>query len=140
MNILVIGGGGREHALVRAIRRNPNVKRLWCAPGNAGIARDADCPNLDVNDEAAVLSWVRRNKIDLTVIGPEKPLTTGLSDKLEQEGFRVFGPSRSAAEIESSKVFSKEFMARHDIPTADFEVFDSARSAMIFEARSSSRR
>ena len=129
MNILVIGGGGREHALVRSIRRSSNVKRVWCAPGNAGISRDADCPNLDVDDPAAVLAWVRRNKIDLTVIGPEKPLTMGLSDKLEQEGYRVFGPSLAAAEIESSKVFAKEFMARHEIPTAGFEVFDAARAA-----------
>ena len=129
MNILVIGGGGREHALVRSIRRSSIVKRVWCAPGNAGIARDADCPTLDVEDQATFLRWIRRNKIDLTVIGPEKPLTMGLSDKMEQEGFRVFGPSMAAAEIESSKVFAKEFMARHEIPTADFQVFESARAA-----------
>jgi phosphoribosylamine--glycine ligase len=129
LNILVIGGGGREHALVRAIRKNPGVKRVFCAPGNAGISREADCPNLQVDDIAAVVTWIRRNHIDLTVIGPEKPLTTGLSDRLEQDGYRVFGPSLSAAEIESSKVFSKEFMARHDIPTAPFEVFSSARAA-----------
>jgi phosphoribosylamine--glycine ligase len=129
LNILVIGGGGREHALVRAIRRNPDAERVFCAPGNAGIAREADCPNLQVEDISAVVTWIRRNHIDLTVIGPEKPLTTGLSDRLEQDGYRVFGPSRSAAEIESSKVFAKEFMARHEIPTASFDVFSSARAA-----------
>ncbi|MCZ6832235.1 MAG: phosphoribosylamine--glycine ligase, partial [Acidobacteria bacterium] len=129
MNILVIGGGGREHALVRSIRRSSIVKRVWCTPGNAGIARDADCPTLDVEDQATFLRWIRRNKIDLTVIGPEKPLTMGLSDKMEQEGYRVFGPSMAAAEIESSKVFAKEFMARHEIPTADFQIFESARAA-----------
>ncbi len=129
MNVLVIGGGGREHALVRTLRKSPGVQRLFCAPANAGIAREADCPNLQVEDISAVLSWVKRHHIDLTVIGPEKPLTLGLSDRLEQEGFRVFGPSRSATEIESSKVFAKEFMARHEIPTAPFEVFTSARAA-----------
>ena len=129
MKVLVIGGGGREHALVRALRRSPLLRRVACAPGNAGIAREADCPALDVNDPAAVLAYVRRNSVDLTVIGPERPLTLGLADRLEQEGHRVFGPSRSAAEIESSKVFAKQFMARHDVPTASFEAFDTARAA-----------
>ena len=129
MKVLVIGGGGREHALVRALRRSPLLRRVACAPGNAGIAREADCPALDVLDPAAVLAYVRRNSVDLTVIGPEKPLTLGLADRLEQEGHRVFGPSRSAAEIESSKVFAKQFMARHEVPTAAFETFDTARAA-----------
>lgn len=129
MKVLVIGGGGREHALVRAIRKNPDVERLWCAPGNAGIKNDADLPHLDITDNAAVQNWIRRNGVDLTVIGPEGPLTAGLSDQLEQEGYRVFGPSKAAAEIESSKVFAKEFMARHDIPTAAFETFDAPRAA-----------
>ncbi|MFQ5671132.1 MAG: phosphoribosylamine--glycine ligase [Acidobacteriota bacterium] len=129
MNVLIIGGGGREHALVQAVRRNPAVQRLYCAPGNAGIAREADCPNLKIGDPSAVLAYVRRNHVDLTIIGPEMPLTLGLSDLLEQESYRVFGPSRAAAEIESSKVFAKQFMADHDIPTAPFQVFSSARAA-----------
>ncbi|MFQ5718310.1 MAG: phosphoribosylamine--glycine ligase [Acidobacteriota bacterium] len=129
MKVLVIGGGGREHALVRSIRKNPDIERLWCAPGNAGIKQDAVLPGLDVTDVGAVLAWVRRNGVDLTIVGPEKPLTLGLTDRLEQEGHRVFGPSRAAAEIETSKVFAKEFMARHDIPTASFETFAAARAA-----------
>ena len=130
MKILVIGGGGREHALVWKLRQSPRVERIWCAPGNGGIAQDAECRAVDVKDVGAILSLAERLKPDLTVVGPELPLVLGVADEFERRGMRVIGPSKQAAQLEGSKVFAKEFMERHGIPTASvYGVHDSPGDA-----------
>ncbi len=132
MKILVIGGGGREHALAWKIRQSRSVEELFCSPGNAGIAEIADCPPLASSDPDAVAEFVARQGIDLTVVGPELPLVQGIADKILAKGRAVFGPTAGAARLEGSKAFSKEFMRRHKIPTGDFEVFDDAEAAMRY--------
>jgi phosphoribosylamine--glycine ligase len=122
MKVLVIGGGGREHALAWAIRKSPRVEQVWCAPGNAGIAEDAECMALDVKSVDAALALANQLKPDLTVVGPEVPLTAGVVDAFTARDLRVFGPTRAAAQLESSKSFAKEFMRRHNIPTAHYAV------------------
>jgi len=135
MRILVIGGGAREHALVWKIRQSPLVRGprdVFCVPGNAGIADLATClppPGGGLSDVAALADLAREHRIDLTVVGPELPLTLGLADEFTKRDLPVFGASKAAARIEGSKVFAKEFMARHRIPTAGFEIFSSAREA-----------
>jgi phosphoribosylamine--glycine ligase len=122
MKILVIGGGGREHALVWAIRKSEEVTEVVCAPGNGGIAQIARCTPVDVNDLAAMVAVVEAEKPALTVVGPEVPLALGLVDALEERRMRVFGPTQAAARLETSKAFAKEFMQRNDIPTAAYAV------------------
>ncbi len=129
MNILVVGGGGREHALCWKIAQSDLVKKVYCAPGNPGIARHAECIGIEVMDGAGILQLCRDKKIDLVVIGPEDPLCAGLADDLRAQGLRVFGPSKAAAELEGSKVFAKEIMHKHAIPTASFKVFEDAHDA-----------
>jgi phosphoribosylamine--glycine ligase len=129
MKILVVGGGGREHALCWAIARSPSASGLWCAPGNAGIASVAGCLDVGAEDVDALFDRATAESYDLVVVGPEAPLVAGLADRLSEAGIRVFGPSAEAARIEGSKVFAKEFAARHGIPSARFEVFDDAASA-----------
>lgn len=129
MKILVIGGGGREHALAWKIRQSRSVEELFCSPGNAGIAEIADCPPLASSDPDAVADFVARQGIDLTVVGPELPLAQGIADKIIARGRAVFGPTGGAARLEASKVFAKEFMTRHKIPTAAYEIFTDADSA-----------
>lgn len=127
MKILVIGGGGREHALVSAIRRSPRVTEVVCAPGNGGIAAQARCVPVQQNDLDDLLRVVSAERPDLTVVGPELPLSLGLVDEMQRRGLRVFGPTQRAARLESSKSFAKEFMRRHQIPTAHYAVCHSAR-------------
>jgi phosphoribosylamine--glycine ligase len=122
MKILVIGGGGREHALVWSLHNSPQVKEIVCAPGNGGIAQIARCIPVDVNSLAAMVEVVDAERPDLTVIGPEVPLSLGIVDELTRRDFRTFGPTQAAAKLESSKAFAKEFMRRHDIPTAAYAV------------------
>ena len=129
MNILVVGGGGREHALVWKIAQSPLVKNIFCAPGNPGIARHAECIALNVEDIVGILQLCREQNIHLVVVGPEDPLCMGMADELRSAGIRVFGPSRRAAELEGSKVFAKTIMHRHAVPTAAFKVFDDAHDA-----------
>ncbi|GAB4128431.1 MAG: phosphoribosylamine--glycine ligase [Rhodothalassiaceae bacterium] len=129
MRILVIGSGGREHALCQAIAASPLLERLWCAPGNGGIEDIADCIALDAGDHESVIAFSRRHDIDLVVIGPEQPLVAGLADDLEKAGIAVFGPSRAAARLEGSKAFAKALCARHDIPTAAWQSFDDPEAA-----------
>ena len=130
MKVLIVGSGGREHALAWAMKKSPAVEGVFIAPGNPGTARiGTNLPGVRPNDGEAVLQAARENKIDLTIVGPESPLVEGLADRFRAEGLTVFGPSRAAARLEGSKVFSKEFMARHRIPTAPFTVFDSAAAA-----------
>ncbi len=130
MKILVVGGGAREHALVWKLTGERPVREVVCAPGNAGIAALARCLPLDPADPAAVLALARHEQIDLTVIGPELPLSRGVVDAFEEEGLPIVGPSRRAALLESSKAFAKAFMARHQVPTARFELCDSADAAL----------
>jgi phosphoribosylamine--glycine ligase len=123
MNILVIGSGGREHAIVWKLRQSPRVKALYCAPGNAGIARQAQLVSLKPTDIQGLLRFAKENGVELTVVGPEQPLVDGIVDEFERNGLRIFGPSRSAAMLEGSKAFAKQFMANHGIPTARFRSF-----------------
>lgn len=134
MNVLVIGGGGREHAFVWKISQSPLVNKIFCAPGNAGIAQLAECLPIDPADVEALLAAANERKIDLTVVGPEAPLVAGVVDVFEEAGHRVFGPRKAAALLEGSKVFAKNFMARYGIPTADFKVFEEAGEAREYIA------
>jgi phosphoribosylamine--glycine ligase len=130
MRVLVVGGGGREHALVWALARDRSVARIVCAPGNAGIASLASVVPLDVADPAAVLALATAEQVDLTVIGPELPLTKGVVDLFAASGRAVVGPTRAAAELESSKAFAKAFMSRHRVPTAHYRLCDDAPGAL----------
>jgi phosphoribosylamine--glycine ligase len=131
MKILVLGSGGREHALVWKIGQNPLVKELYCVPGNPGIARHATCVPFKLNDHVSLLDFARSKGIDLTVVGPEQPLAEGIVDLFTSNRMTIFGPTKRAAELEWSKVFAKEFMTRHRIPTAAHRVFqrDDLREA-----------
>lgn len=123
MKVLVVGGGGREHALCWKIAQSPMVSELYCAPGNGGITKVARVVDIGVEDLEGLLRFAKDKKIDLTVVGPESPLVLGIVDLFQEEGLKAFGPNRKAAEIEGSKAFAKEFMKRHGIPTAPFKVF-----------------
>lgn len=132
MNVLVVGGGGREHTLVWKIGQSPLVKKVYCTPGNPGIAKDAACEKISADDLDGLLSFAKKKKIDLTVVGPEAPLVAGIVDLFEKNGLRIFGPSKTAAALEGSKVFAKNIMKKYEIPTADFKVFDDAEKAKIY--------
>ena len=123
MRVLVVGGGGREHALVWKLRQSPRVEALCCAPGNAGIAADAECVPIAVDDLAGLERFARERRIDLTVVGPELPLTLGLVDRFAAAGLRAFGPTMAAARLEGSKAFTKELCRRYDVPGAAFGAF-----------------
>jgi phosphoribosylamine--glycine ligase len=129
MRVLVVGSGGREHALAWKIRQSPLVDKIFCAPGNGGISQIAECVDIKADDIAGLTVFASRNKIDLTVIGPETPLSGGITDKFCANGLRVFGPSKEAARLESSKVFMKELAKKCGIPTAKFEVFTDSAAA-----------
>jgi phosphoribosylamine--glycine ligase len=130
MKILIIGSGGREHALAWKLRQSSNVTEVLCSPGNAGIARDARCISLPSEDPAAFAELAQREGVDFVVVGPEAPLAAGLADNLRKENIPAVGPTQKAAMLESSKVFAKEFMRRHGIPTAPFTVCDRAEDAV----------
>jgi phosphoribosylamine--glycine ligase len=133
MKVLVVGGGGREHALVWALKKSKEVKEIFCAPGNGGISRIAKTiPEVKGEDIQRIKEIVVKEKIDLVVVGPENPLALGIADELEKEKIPVFGPSKSASQLESSKVFSKRFMEKYDIPTAEFRIFHDPVSAIKF--------
>jgi phosphoribosylamine--glycine ligase len=132
INILVVGSGGREHTLVWKLAQSDKAGKLFCAPGNAGIAETALCVNLKVDDIKAIVEFCKKEKIGLVVIGPELPLTLGLADALEEAGIKAFGPGKLAAEIEGSKVFSKDLMARYGIPTAGYGTFTDIEKAKKF--------
>ena len=135
MNVLLIGSGGREHALAWAISASPLLGRLYCAPGNAGIAEVAQCVDLDIGDHAAVVRFCLANSIDLVVVGPEAPLVAGLADDLVAAKIKVFGPSRAAAQLEGSKGFTKDLCREFSIPTGAYGRFDNARGAKAYLAR-----
>jgi len=132
MNILILGSGGREHALAWKIAASPLLDRLYCAPGNAGIAREAECVALDLADHAAVIALCKARGVDLVVVGPEGPLTAGIVDDLEAAGIKAFGPSRAAARLEGSKGFAKDLCRAHGIPTAAYERFAAAAPAKAY--------
>ncbi len=129
MNILVIGSGGREHALAWKIAQSPRLKKLYTAPGNPGTKNLGENVDIDPSDVPALVEFAVKKKIDLTVVGPELPLTLGITDEFEKKGLKIFGPRKNAAELEGSKVFAKEFMKRHKIPTGRFKVADSPEKA-----------
>jgi phosphoribosylamine--glycine ligase len=129
MNVLVVGSGGREHALVWKISQSSRVNKIYCAPGNAGIKQMAACVDIDASDVAGLLAFAQTEKIDLTIVGPESSLAAGIVDRFEEEGLRIFGPRKNSAILEGSKVFAKEFMAKYDIPTAAFKIFDELKKA-----------
>ena len=124
MKILVIGGGGREHALIWKLDQSPEAEKIYCVPGNAGIAELAECLDLDLSDFPGLVSFAREKDIDLTVVGPEKPLVAGIVDVFEANGLRIFGPRKDSAQLEGSKIFAKNLMRKYNIPTAGFVVFD----------------
>jgi phosphoribosylamine---glycine ligase len=134
MRILVVGSGGREHALVWAISASPLVDRVYCAPGNAGIAEDAECVAVAASDTAGIIAFCKKTGIDLVVVGPEAPLVAGLVDALEAEGIAAFGPSAAAAALEGSKGFMKDLCAREGIPTAAYRRFTDAAAAKAYIA------
>jgi phosphoribosylamine--glycine ligase len=129
MRVLVVGSGGREHALAWKIRQSTLVDKVYCAPGNGGISRIAECIDVKPDDITGLIGFATRNKIDLTVVGPEAPLARGIVDRFCVNGLRIFGPSKGAAKIEASKVFMKELMRKYKVPTADFEAFEDSASA-----------
>jgi phosphoribosylamine---glycine ligase len=135
MNILVIGGGGREHALAWKLAQSPKVQMVYVAPGNGGTAQDIRLKNISITGVVELRTWAVANKIELTVVGPEAPLAAGLVDEFRAHGLRVFGPTKAAAQLESSKAFSKAFMKRHSIPTAEYEVFSDAPAAHAYVAQ-----
>lgn len=133
MNVLVIGNGGREHAIVAALAKSPRVDKLYCMKGNAGIAELAECVDVDYMDNAAVGDWLdSHTDVRYTVIAPDDPLAAGLADELESRGHRVFGPNKRAAQIEASKAFAKELMKKYGIPTAAYETFDDYEKALAY--------
>ena len=130
--VLVVGAGGRCHAIVKALKRSPRVDKIYCDPGNAGIAEDAECVAIGVEDVDAIVNFVRSNGIDMTVVGPEAALAAGLVNALEAEGLKAFGPTKEAARIESSKEFAKQIMAKYNVPTAAYEAFDDFDKALEY--------
>ena len=132
MKVLVVGGGGREHALAWKLAQSPKVQAVYVAPGNGGTALDARLENIPITDVRQLREWAVGEKIALTVVGPEQPLAAGIVDEFRAHGLRVFGPTKAAAQLESSKAFSKAFMQRHGIPTADYETFTDAVAAHAY--------
>jgi phosphoribosylamine---glycine ligase len=132
MKVLVIGGGGREHALAWKLAQSPKVQAVYVAPGNGGTALDPALENVPITDIPTLREWAQKEKIALTVVGPEAPLAAGAVDEFRAHGLRVFGPTKAAAQLESSKAFSKAFMKRHGIPTADYETFSDPVSAHAY--------
>jgi phosphoribosylamine--glycine ligase len=132
MNVLVIGGGGREHALAWKLAQSPKVQMVYVAPGNGGTALDARLKNIAITDVVQLREWAQENKIGLTVVGPEGPLAAGVVDEFRKHGLRIFGPTKAAAQLESSKAFSKAFMRRHGIPTAEYATFSDPVTAHTY--------
>ena len=135
MKVLVIGGGGREHALAWKLKQSAGVEQVFVAPGNAGTARDAQLTNLPITDKVALREWAQSKGVALTVVGPEAPLAAGVVDEFRAHGLAIFGPTQAAAQLESSKAFSKAFMGRHCIPTAAFDTFTDAAAAHAYVER-----
>lgn len=132
MKVLVVGGGGREHAIIRKLKENPDITALYAAPGNGGISYDAACVPIKATDVESMVAFAKEQQIDFVVVTPDDPLVLGMVDALNAAGIPAFGPNKAAAQIEGSKVFSKRLMKKYGIPTADYEVFDQPDQAMAF--------
>ena len=132
MKVLIVGSGGREHAIATAVAKSPKVDKIYCAPGNAGIGQVAECVNIGAMEFDKLVDFAKEKEIDLTVIGMDDPLVGGIVDKFEEAGLRVFGPRKNAAILEGSKAFSKDLMKKYNIPTAGYENFDSPEEAMKY--------
>lgn len=132
MKIMVVGGGGREHAIIKSIKKNPKVSEIFALPGNAGMANDATLVQIGAKDIPAIVDFAVKNSIEFAVVAPDDPLVLGAVNALEEKGIRCFGPTKEAAIIEGSKAFSKEFMKKHGIPTASYEIFDSMEKALAY--------
>src|SRR5215470_13970339 len=132
MNVLLLGSGGREHALAWKLAASPLTDQLWCAPGNAGIAQEAVCVPLDIADHQAVIAFCKANKIDFVMVGPEVPLCAGIVDDLEAAGIKAFGPTKWGARLEGSKGFTKDLCKANNIPTAAFARFADAAAAKSY--------
>lgn len=130
MKILVVGGGGREHAICWKLSNESNVEKIYCAPGNAGISNVAECLSIEDSDIEGLLQFAKKNKIDLTIVGPEVPLVAGIVDEFEKENLKVFGPNKKCAQLEGSKAFSKKFMIRHNLPTAKYKEYTNLDKAI----------
>ncbi|HIZ55027.1 MAG TPA: phosphoribosylamine--glycine ligase [Firmicutes bacterium] len=132
MIVLVIGGGGREHAIVRKLKESKKIDHIYCAPGNGGIAKDAECVDIKATDLVRMLAFAKEHAVDFAVVAPDDPLVLGMVDAFEAAGIRTFGPDKKAAEIEGSKVFSKNLMKKYQIPTADYAVFDDPADVLRY--------
>ena len=132
MKIIVIGSGGREHAVIKSLKKSPEIEKIYALPGNGGIARDAECVNIAATDIDGIVKFAAENDIGYAVVTPDDPLALGAVDRLNEIGIPCFGPTAAAAQIEASKVFSKKLMKKYGIPTAAFEVFDSAAAALEY--------
>ncbi|MCI6247803.1 phosphoribosylamine--glycine ligase [bacterium] len=132
MKILVVGGGGREHAIIRALKKSPDCGEIWCAPGNGGISYDAKCRNIPATDVKAMVAFAKEQAFDYVVVAQDDPLALGMVDALAEVGIPAFGPNAAAARIEASKVFSKNLMKKYGIPTADYETFDDPAKVMAY--------
>ena len=130
MRILVVGGGGREHAICWKLSKEANVEKIYCAPGNAGISNVAECIDIGDSDIENLLKFAKENQIDLTIVGPEIPLVAGIVDAFEKEGLKIFGPNKKCAQLEGSKAFSKDFMMRHNLPTAKYKEYTNLDEAI----------
>ena len=137
MKVLVIGSGGRCHAIVEALSRSPKAEKIYCAPGNAGIAALAECVAIKDTDVEGLVTFAKENGVELTVVGPEAALAVGVVDRFREEGLKIFGPTKAAAEIESSKDFAKRLMVKYDVPTAAYETFTDFEAAMEYVRRGS---
>ena len=132
MKLLVVGSGGREHAVIKKLKENKTIDKIYCAPGNGGISKDAECVNIKATDIDAMVEFAVSNNIDFAVVTPDDPLVLGMVDAFEEKGIKTFGPNKAAAIIEGSKVFSKDLMKKYDIPTAKYEVFSDADKAIEY--------
>ena len=132
MKLLVVGGGGREHAIIKALKKNKDVEEIFACPGNGGIAKDATCVNIGAKDLDKIVEFATSNKIDYAVVAPDDPLVLGLVDLLNEKGIPCFGPTKAAAIIEGSKAFSKDLMKKYNIPTAKYEVFSDEKKALEY--------
>jgi len=132
MNVLVVGSGGREHAFVWKLYQSKKVKKIFAAPGNAGMAAHATCVSIQADDIQGLLKFAKDNMIYITIVGPELPLTLGIVDEFQKNNLRIFGPSKAAAQLEGSKIFSKVFMSKYGIPTAPYEIFDNVEDARVY--------
>ena len=132
MKVLVIGKGGREHALAHAVSRSGRVKKIYAAPGNPGMAELAECVNIADSDVKGLTAFAKEQEIDLTIVGPEATLSLGIVDAFQAEGLKIFGPTKDAAQVESSKDFAKKIMAKYGIPTASYQTFDNKADAICY--------